>query len=87
MGGVASYLGGLRQRDRLRGGREAPRDVVEAIGGQKAAECYVKRDFGGGKGAELEIRQAWRERRRQGHRGVRRWDREQSVSGCWDGDR
>ena len=29
-------------------------------GVQEAAECYIKRDFGGGKGAVLEIRQAWR---------------------------
>ena len=75
MGGVVSNLGGLRQRDRLRGGREAPGVVVTENGGQKAAECYIKIDFGGGKGAALEIWQAWRGRRRQGHRGVRLWVR------------
>ena len=33
VGGVASYLGGLHQRDMLRGGREAPGAVVEANNG------------------------------------------------------
>ena len=64
-----------------------PGAVVEENGVQKAAECYVKIDFGGGKAAALEIRQAWRGRRRQGHRGVIRWGRERWVSGLWDGDR
>ena len=67
--------------------REAPGAVVEANGGHKVAECYVKRYFGNGKGAALEIRQAWRGRRRQGRRGVRTWGRERWVSGCWDRDR
>ena len=35
---------------------------MEANIGHKAAECYIKRDFGGGKGAALEIRKAWRGR-------------------------
>ena len=62
--------------------------MVEANGGQKADGCYVKIDFGGGKGAALEIWKAWRRRRRrQGRRGVRRWGREQWVSRYWDGDR
>ena len=61
--------------------------MVGVNGGQKAAECYVQRDFGGGKGAVLEIFQAWRERRRiQERRGVRRCDRERWVSVFWDGD-
>ena len=61
---------------------------MEENGVQKAAEYYVKRYFGGGKGAALEIRQAWRERRRiQGYRGIRIWGREKWVSVCWDGDR
>ena len=59
MGGVASYFGVLRKRDRLQGGREAPGAVVEEIG------CYVKGYFGGSKGAALEIRQAWKNRRRR----------------------
>ena len=63
--------------------------MVEAKGGQKAAEGYVKRYFGGGKEAALEIRQAWRGQRRmrQGCIGVRIWGRDKWVSGCWDGDR
>ena len=48
----------------LRGGREAPGGMVEENGGQKASECYLKRDFGNGKGTALEIRKAWRGRRR-----------------------
>ena len=48
MGGVAADTGGLRQGDRLRGRGEAPGAVVEENGGQEAAECYVKRNFGGG---------------------------------------
>ena len=44
---------------------------MEANGGQKEAECYDKRYFGGSKGAALEIRKAWQERgRRQGSRLV-----------------
>ena len=35
--------------------------LVVSNGFQKEAECYVKRYFGGGKGAELEIWQAWQE--------------------------
>ena len=57
MGGFESYLGGLKYRYRLQGGREAPISVVEETGGQKAAECYVKIDFGGGKEMALESRQ------------------------------
>ena len=57
----------------LLGGSKAPGAVVEANSGQKAADCYVKIYLGGGKGVALEIRQAWRgRRRRQGRRGVRR---------------
>ena len=33
---------------------------MAASGGQKSAECYVKRNFrGSGKGVTLEIRKAW----------------------------
>ena len=57
--------------------------MVEANGGQKAAECYVKRCFGGVKRVALEIRQAWQDRkRRQGCRGVRRGGRVRWVSVC-----
>ena len=38
---------------------EALGAVVEVNGGQKAAECYIKRYFGGSKGVALEIRQVW----------------------------
>ena len=51
--------GGLRQGDGLRERGEATGAVVVSNGGQKSAECYVKRDFGGGKGAVLGIWQAW----------------------------
>ena len=62
--------------------------MVNENGGQKAAECYVKIYFGGDKGSVLEIRQAWRERRRRkGYRGFRRWGRERWVSEFWDRDR
>ena len=62
--------------------------MVKANGGQKSNECYVKRYFGGSKGAALEIRQAWKERRRRnGRRGFRIWGRERWVSVFWDGDR
>ena len=61
--------------------------MVVENGSLKAAGCYVKIYFGGGKVAVLEIRQAWRGRRIQGRRGVRGWGREQWVPGCWDGDR
>ena len=88
MGGVASNVGGLRQRYRLRGRREEPGAVVAENGGQKADECYVKRDFDGGKGAALEIWQAWQgRRRRQCRRGVIRWGSELLVLGCWGRDR
>ena len=40
-------------------GGEAPESVVEANCGQKAAACYVKIYFVGGKGAALEIRKEW----------------------------
>ena len=33
--------------------------VVEENGGPEAAKCNVRIEFGGGKGAALEIRQAW----------------------------
>ena len=87
MGGVASNLGGLQQSGRIRRMREAPGAVVEANGGQEAAECYVQRDFVSGKGATLEIRQAWRGRRRQGHVRFRGKYRDRWVLGCWDRDR
>ena len=61
--------------------------MLESNGGQKAAECYVKRNFGGGKGEALEIRQEWQGRIRQVRRGVRGWDREKWVLGCWEGYR
>ena len=44
----------MKERQVTRGG--APGDVVEANGGHKAAEFYIKRCFGGGNGAVLEIR-------------------------------
>ena len=44
--------------------------MVAANIDQKATECYVKRYFGGVKGAALEIRQVWKGPRRQGCRGV-----------------
>ena len=44
--------------------------VVGANGVQKATEFYVKKYFGCGRGAALEILQAWRGRRRQGRRVV-----------------
>ena len=51
--------------------------MVGTNGDQKAAECYVKIYFGGGKGTVLEIRKVWRERRgRQVLRGVRIWGRD-----------
>ena len=40
--------------------------VVAENGSLEAAECDVKRYFGGNKGAALEIRQAWRVKGRQG---------------------
>ena len=55
MDDVAPYLGGLWQRDRLQVTGEAPGAVVESNEGQKSSECYVKRYFGDGKGAALEI--------------------------------
>ena len=58
MGGVATNIGGLRQPDRLQGIGEAPEAIVAANGGQEAAEFYVKRYFGCGKGEALEICQA-----------------------------
>ena len=64
MGEVAYNLGGLIQGYRLQGSKEVSGAVVESNGNQEAAEFYVKRYFGGDKGAALEIRQAWRERRR-----------------------
>ena len=74
--------------DTLLGGRESPGAMVEANCGQKLAECYVKIYFCGGKGAALEIWQAWREqRRRQGRSGVRLWGRERWVLVFWDRDR
>ena len=42
------------------GGGGVPGAVVGANGGQKATECYVKRDSGGGKGVAFEILKAWR---------------------------
>ena len=87
MVGVVSNLGGLCQIDRIRGRRETPGSMVAANGGQKAAELYVKRYFGGGKGVALEIRKVWRGRMIQIHIGFRGWGRELWVSGFWDGDR
>ena len=72
----------------LRGGREEPGAVGEADGSQKAAEFYMKRDFGGSKGAELETCQACQEHRiRQVQRGFRIWVRQKWVLVCCDGDR
>ena len=51
-------------------GEGSPGAVVKAIVGLKAAESYVRRDFGSDKGAALEIRQAWREQRRRQRRRV-----------------
>ena len=59
--------------------------MVEENSGSEAAECNVRRDFGGGKGAALRIRQAWREQGRRGGSRVRGRDRWASV--FWDGDR
>ena len=84
---IASNIGGLLQGDSLRGSREAPEAVVAANGGQETAECYVKIYFGGGKGESLEIRQAWRGRRRQLCSGVGGRCREKWVSVSWDRDR
>ena len=56
-----------------------PGAVVEANGGQKSAECYVKRYFVGGKGVGLEIQNVLQGRRIQGSRGVRIWGRERWV--------
>ena len=44
--------------------------MVAANDGQEAAECYVKRDLGDGKGEELEIQQVWQGQGRQGSSGV-----------------
>ena len=88
MGGVESNIVGLQQGYSLRGGGGGePGAVVESNGDQEAAELYVKRYFGGGKGAALEIRQAWQGRRRQGSSGVGGWCRERWVLGCWEGYR
>ena len=51
--------------------REDPEYVVVENGGQETTEGDVKRYFGGGKGAALEIWQAWRGGRSQGSIGVR----------------
>ena len=59
MGGVESDTGDLRHGDRLRGRGKAPGSVVVTNGGPEAAECKFRKYFGGGKGAELEIWQAW----------------------------
>ena len=40
-----------------------------ANGGLEAAECYVRRDFGGGKGVVLGILNAWKGQGRQGGSG------------------
>ena len=61
--------------------------MVAANGVQKAAEFYVKRDFGGGKGVASEIRQVCWGQRIQGRRGFIGWGRERWVLGCWDGYR
>ena len=61
--------------------------MVDTNDGNKAAELYVKRDLGNGKGAAWEIRKAWRGRRRQVRRGVRRLGRGLWVLGYWDGDK
>ena len=62
--------------------------MVKANGVQKASECYVKRYFGGYKGAVLGIWQAWKNRRRgQVRRGVIIWGRELWVLVCWERDR
>ena len=59
MCGVESDTGGLRQGYRLQGREEAPGSVVTANGSPEAADYDVKRNFCGGKGEALEIRQAW----------------------------
>ena len=43
----------------LLGGKQSPGGTVETNIDHKAAGCYVKGYFGGGKGAVLEIQQAW----------------------------
>ena len=48
--------------------------MVAANGGQKPAECYVRRNFGGGKGVALKIWQEWR--------GGGEWDAEESENGA-----
>ena len=76
------------------GGEEIPKSTAYVMvvlmaenGGQKLDECYIKKYSGSGKGATLEIRQAWCWRTRQGSSGVRVRCRERWVSGCWDGYR
>ena len=61
--------------------------LVEENDDQEADECYIKRYFGGGKGADLEIRKAWRGRGRQGSSRFGFRCRDQLASVCWDGDR
>ena len=87
MGGVEANTVYLLQGDSLLGREEAPGAVVEANGGQGAAEFYIKRDLGGSKGTEVEIRQEWQGRRRQGSIRVAVQCREQWASGLRDGDR
>ena len=77
MGGIETNPGGMRQGGRLLGRGKAPGSVVAANVGQEAAECYVKRDSGIGKGEALETRQELRGRGRQGSSGVRVRCREQ----------
>ena len=74
MGGIEADNGNLRHGYRLRGRGEATGDVAAANGGLEAAECDVRRYFGGGKGAALEIQQVWRGQRRQGI--IRVWCRD-----------
>ena len=61
--------------------------MVAKNSGQEAADFYVKRDFGGGKGAALEIRQVWWGRGIQGSSGVGVQYRDIWDSVYWDGYR
>ena len=68
----------LWQGDRILGRGEALWNLVVANGGPEAAECDVRRDFGGDKGAALGTRQTWKRQGRQVRSGV--WYRERRAS-------
>ena len=87
MGGVKSNIGGLRQGDRLAARWEEPGAVMTANGSQEVSLCYVKKYFGVGKGAALEIWQAWQGWGRHGSSGVRVQYREILSLICWYGYR